>query len=72
MLASVCFLPESLPPSNYVQEAYDAFAQLAPAEANAIIAVQAATAAQSFSNDTFLYLTLIGTPAVVEPSQKVG
>ena len=53
-------------PSNGYQDAIDALAAAAPKEANAIIGIQVATSTQTFSNATFLYLTYIGTPALVE------
>nr|WP_298167028.1 hypothetical protein [uncultured Pseudomonas sp.] len=51
---------------NEYQEVVDAFIRSAPSEANAIIGVQISTSAQNFSNGTFLYVTYIGTPAVLE------
>lgn len=51
---------------NEYQEVIDAFIRSAPSEANAIIGVQISTSVQNFSNGTFLYVTYIGTPAVLE------
>lgn len=51
---------------NEYQEVIDAFIRSAPSEANAIIGVQISTAVQNFNNGTFLYVTYIGTPAVLE------
>lgn len=51
---------------NEYQEIIDSFVRSAPTEANAIIGVQISTSAQSFNNGTFLYVTYIGTPAVLE------
>lgn len=48
--------------SNEWQEAMNAFASLAPSEANAIVGVSIATTVGSFGNGTFLYLTVTGTP----------
>ncbi|MFY8325435.1 hypothetical protein [Pseudoalteromonas sp. ZZD1] len=51
---------------NEYQEVIDSFVDSAPYEANAILGVQIATSSQQFSNGTFLYVTYIGTPAIVE------
>lgn len=51
---------------NEYQEVIDSFADSAPDEANAILGVQIATSSQQFSNGTFLYVTYIGTPAIIE------
>ena len=51
---------------NEFQEVIDSFIKSAPAEANAIIGVQISTSSQQFTNGTFLYVTYIGTPAVIE------
>ncbi|MBH0077331.1 hypothetical protein I6F48_17555 [Pseudoalteromonas sp. SWYJ118] len=51
---------------NEYQEVIDSFVDSAPAEANAILGVQIATSSQQFSNGTFLYVTYIGTPAIIE------
>ena len=51
---------------NEYQEAFDLLAAQAPKEANAIIGIQVSTAAQAFSNGTFLYVTLTGTPVLYE------
>ncbi|MCK9744185.1 hypothetical protein [Pseudomonas syringae] len=51
---------------NEYREVIDAFINSAPSEANAIIGVQISTAVQNFSNGTFLYVTYVGTPAVLE------
>ena len=50
---------------NESQEIIDQFRNYAPDEANAIIGVQVSTAAQGFSNGSFLYVTYIGTPAII-------
>ena len=50
---------------NEYQEIMDRFISYAPQEANAIIGVQISTAAQSFNNGSFLYVTYIGTPAII-------
>lgn len=50
---------------NEYQEAMDHLASMAPSEANAVLGIQISTASQSFSNGTFLYLTLIGTPVII-------
>lgn len=49
---------------NEYNEAIEYFKRLAPREANAIIGVQISTSAQNFSNGTFLYLTIAGTPVL--------
>lgn len=51
---------------NEYQEVIDAFVETAPKEANAILGVQISTSAQNFNNGTFLYVTYIGTPAIIE------
>lgn len=51
---------------NEYQEVIDAFIRSAPSEANAVIGVQISTTVQNYSNGTFLYVTYIGTPAVLE------
>lgn len=51
---------------NEYQEVIDSFVDSAPDEANAILGVQIATSSQQFSNGTFLYVTYIGTPAIIE------
>lgn len=51
---------------NEYQEVIDAFVDTAPTEANAILGVQISTSSQSFNNGTFLYVTYIGTPAIIE------
>ncbi len=51
---------------NEYQEIIDSFVSSAPSEANAILGVQISTSSQSFNNGTFLYITYIGTPAVIE------
>ena len=47
---------------NEYQEAIDALTSRAPREANAIIGLQVSTSTQQFSDGTFLYLCLCGTP----------
>ena len=49
---------------NEYDEAIEFFKSLAPREANAIIGVQVSTSAQNFSNGTFLYMTIVGTPVL--------
>jgi len=51
---------------NEYQEVINSFVDTAPHEANAILGVQIATSSQQFSNGTFLYVTYIGTPAIIE------
>ncbi len=53
-------------PSDGYQEACDLLVASAPKEANAIIGIRVATSTQAFGNGTFLYLTYIGTPALIE------
>lgn len=50
---------------NEYQEVMDRLINSAPDEANAIIGVQVSTAAQGFNNGSFLYITYIGTPAII-------
>lgn len=50
---------------NEYQEVMDRLINSAPDEANAIIGVQVSTAAQGFNNGSFLYVTYIGTPAII-------
>ncbi|MBY0241761.1 MAG: hypothetical protein K2X55_20855 [Burkholderiaceae bacterium] len=47
---------------NEYDEALSFLAQNCPDEANAIIGVKISTTAQQFSNGTFLYMTIVGTP----------
>lgn len=49
---------------NEYEEAIEFFKGLAPSEANAIIGVQISSSTQQFSNGTFLYLTMVGTPVI--------
>ena len=49
---------------NEYNEALDFFIGLAPQEANAIIGMQVSSSTQHFSNGTFLYLTMVGTPVI--------
>jgi len=51
---------------NEYNEALELLEAQAPKGANAIIGIQISTAAQQFSNGTFLYMTITGTPALVE------
>lgn len=51
---------------NEYQEVINAFTNSAPSEANAILGVQISTSSQQFNNGTFLYITYVGTPAIVE------
>ncbi len=53
---------------NDYQNILDNFRAAAPREANAVLGVQISTSAQSFSNGTFLFVTYIGTPAIIEQS----
>lgn len=53
---------------NEYQEAFDALNGQVPAEANAVVGIQVSTTSQEFSNGTFLYVTLIGTPVLYEES----
>ncbi|HEY9189792.1 MAG TPA: heavy metal-binding domain-containing protein [Sulfurovum sp.] len=48
------------------QEALDKLIESAPAEANAIIGVKHSTATHTFPEGTFLFITYIGTPVVIE------
>ena len=50
---------------NEYQEAIDALMACAPDDANAIIGIQVSTAAQGFNNGSYLYITYIGTPAII-------
>ncbi|MDG6774620.1 hypothetical protein QCB45_09765 [Thiomicrorhabdus sp. ZW0627] len=50
---------------NEYQDVLDSFISYAPTKANAVIGVQISTSAQSFNNGTFLYVTYIGTPAII-------
>ena len=51
---------------NEYQEVIDSFIDSAPDESNAILGVQISTSSQQFNNGTFLYITYIGTPAIIE------
>jgi regulator of nucleoside diphosphate kinase len=51
---------------NEYNEALDFFISQAPREANAIVGVQISTSTQQFSDGTFLYLTIAGTPIFYE------
>jgi regulator of nucleoside diphosphate kinase len=51
---------------NEFQEVIDNFIASAPAGINAILGAQISTSSQHFSNGTFLYVTYIGTPAIIE------
>ena len=51
---------------NEYQDVIDSFVDSAPVEANAILGVQISTSSQQFSNGTFLYVTYMGTPAIIE------
>ncbi len=50
---------------NEYQEIMDGFVGTAPAEANAIIGVQVSTTSESFKDGSFLYVTYIGSPAII-------
>ncbi len=56
---------------NEYQEILDRFIGHAPSEANAVIGVQISTAAQAFNNGSFLYVTYIGTPAIISQIEDV-
>lgn len=49
---------------NEYEEAIAFFKSQAPSNANAIIGVQVSTSTQNFSNGTFLYMTIVGTPII--------
>lgn len=49
---------------NEWRDAIQLLAAQAPPTANAIIGIRFSTAAQNFSNGTFLYLTIAGTPVL--------
>lgn len=51
---------------NEYDEALSHFSSLAPNEANAIVGVQISTSTQQFSDGTFLYLSIVGTPVYCE------
>ncbi len=51
---------------NEYQEVIDSFVNSAPSESNAILGVQISTSSQQFRNGTFLHITYIGTPAIIE------
>lgn len=51
---------------NEYQEAIDAFVNNCPNEANAVLGVKISTSSQQFNNGTFIYVTYIGTPAIIE------
>lgn len=51
---------------NEHQEAYDKLVASAPGEANAIIGVKHSTAIHTFPEGTFLFITYVGTPVVLE------
>ena len=48
------------------REALDKLIESAPSEANAIIGVKHSTATHTFPEGTFLFITYIGTPVVIE------
>lgn len=48
------------------QEAIEKLIESAPSEANAIIGVKHSTATHTFPEGTFLFITYIGTPVVLE------
>jgi regulator of nucleoside diphosphate kinase len=48
------------------QEIMDTFVNNCPNEANAILGVRISTSSQQFDNGTFIYLTYVGTPAIIE------
>ncbi len=51
---------------NEYQKVINAFVNNCPNEANAILGVQISTSSQQFNNGTFIYVTYIGTPAIIE------
>ncbi|HEO98986.1 MAG TPA: heavy metal-binding domain-containing protein [Epsilonproteobacteria bacterium] len=51
---------------NEHQEALDKLIENAPSEANAIIGVKHSTATHVFPEGSFLFITYIGTPVVLE------
>lgn len=51
---------------NEYQEVLDSFVACAPEESNAILGTQVSTSTQSFNNGTFLHVTYIGNPAILE------
>ncbi len=51
---------------NEYNEALELLESQAPEGANAIIGIQISTTTQQFSDGTFLYLTLVGTPVCCE------
>ena len=55
---------------NEYQEAIDALVARVPKGANAILGLQVSTATQQFSDGTFLYLTLCGTPITYGPKEE--
>jgi regulator of nucleoside diphosphate kinase len=58
------FLRNLIEPKNTDEfaVAFELLAKFAPPEANAIIGIQVSTSTQHFSDGTFMYLTLVGTP----------
>ncbi|MFC4701188.1 hypothetical protein ACFO4O_13530 [Glaciecola siphonariae] len=48
------------------QDIIDNFSAQAPTDANAIVGVQVSTSTQSFGDVTYLYITYIGTPVMLE------
>lgn len=52
------------------QEAYERLIESAPSEANAIIGVTQSTATHTFPEGTFLFITYIGTPVVLEEKKE--
>lgn len=55
---------------NEYQEAFDSLNSQVPSEANAVVGIQVSTATHEFTNGTFLYVTLIGTPVLYEESER--
>jgi regulator of nucleoside diphosphate kinase len=51
--------------NNEYQKVMNQLISFAPSEANAIIGVQISTAVQNFNNSSFLYISYIGTPAII-------
>lgn len=55
---------------NDINDAISDLVAKAPSGANAMLSVQVSTTSQQFKNGTFIYLTLMGTPAKISPSTK--
>jgi len=55
---------------NEHQEAFDRLVASAPREANAIIGVKHSTTTHQFSEGSFLFITYIGTPVILEETKN--